>query len=248
MGDRRVRSLDSQIGRLPAPYLNPWNSLGRAIHSVVVDLFLRISRLWRLNLQGDLPRPTFWSRQYGAYFWPFLLVATLLLCGFVLYGLHFSWLPRNSFSEINQSKQEVVVQGEITSIDETSSLDLDKIDQSDQIVVDSDLNNGTEPYELFDYSQELLPLSPLLDEVRKKGFPDGLIRAIQPKMEDELIAIELSSKWSKLSFRKKKVLVNQLQSYSEQLGYDELRLIDENRSLLARQSRVGQGMIIFNQE
>jgi len=58
---------------LPAPYRSPWGSLAEALGAVAADLRLRLRRLWRRNLEGELPLPALWPLRLAPLFWPLLL-------------------------------------------------------------------------------------------------------------------------------------------------------------------------------
>lgn len=64
---------------LPAPYAPPWKRLGEDLVATQAWLRLKGRELWRRNLEGSLPVPSFWPRQALQLFWPLALAATLLL-------------------------------------------------------------------------------------------------------------------------------------------------------------------------
>ena len=83
---------------LPAPYTNPWQLLRRDLAAVIAATGLKLRELWRLNGEGELPRPRFWPGPLTAAFWPLLLaLALILLLGFVggLPGLLAKHAPAN---------------------------------------------------------------------------------------------------------------------------------------------------------
>ena len=64
---------------LPAPWQNPWGLLWRDLGALLASLRLGLRELWRRNGEGSLWRPAFWPKGGAKLFWPFMVVALVVL-------------------------------------------------------------------------------------------------------------------------------------------------------------------------
>ncbi len=95
---------------------------------------------------------------------------------------------------------------------------------------------------------QVTPLLKLLAEVdRDSAIPEGLLLTAQPLPERNGAVLTLDAKqWRELPPSQR---LNRTEAWWEQLqeeGYDDLTLEDTDHHLLARPSRVGNGMIMFD--
>ena len=58
--------------------------------------------------------------------------------------------------------------------------------------------------------------------------------------------LELSDRWSAVPLAMRKQLAEDWQQRSNELGYEQLRLVDAEDRLLGRSARVGVGMILYD--
>lgn len=63
---------------LPAPYSNPWRSLGEDLRAVLADSGLRLRELRRRNAEGSLRRPGWWPAELAPLFWPLCAAVVVL--------------------------------------------------------------------------------------------------------------------------------------------------------------------------
>ncbi len=96
--------------------------------------------------------------------------------------------------------------------------------------------------------QVALQGDPLFSLFAEADLPKGLLAAVEPRPQQNRLLLRLAPSWWNLSLRRRHELASRWLNQAEDLGYDDLRLLDRGDCLLARQARVGEGMIFFEQE
>ncbi|MFL0770186.1 MAG: hypothetical protein AB8B36_10005 [Prochlorococcus sp.] len=96
--------------------------------------------------------------------------------------------------------------------------------------------------------QVALQGDPLFSLFAEADLPEGLLAAVEPRPQQNRLLLRLAPSWWNLSLRRRHELASRWLNQAEDLGYDDLRLLDRGDCLLARQARVGEGMIFFEQE
>ncbi|WP_320676564.1 hypothetical protein [Prochlorococcus sp. MIT 1300] len=220
---------------LPIPYKNPWSSLRKNIFAVLADLRLRVLEVWRLNWQGDLPAPSFVPVSLLRFYWPIIFLSFLAL---LLYLGNI--IPSFSSLEDLDDASNIVVEEKPFS-DPAALLLQEPPNNSDSLTsTDDDLINqliSDEQYAKNDKYMKVLSVD---------KDPIGILKTVEMMSRRNGLVLVVSSLWSGLTPEGKVQLANRFQFDVESLGFEEAELHDEVGHLLARTSRVGVGMIIFN--
>ena len=209
---------------LPAPYVSPWREFARNLRSMAADLRLRLQEVWRRNREGDLSVPGFWPQGLAPWFWPLLLV---LLLGLVLL------LPgrfTRSLAGNPPPDPRAVPSSEIPSA--TPSLTAPPVEP---------------PAESVAEKPPVVPsLDPLLELLLGPDAPSQLLVSARPDGQALQLVLELSDRWSAVPQAMRKQLAEDWHQRSNELGYEQLRLVDAEDRLLGRSARVGVGMILYD--
>ena len=209
---------------LPAPYVSPWREFARNLRSMAADLRLRLQEVWRRNREGDLSVPGFWPQGLAPWFWPLLLV---LLLGLVLL------LPgrfTRSLAGNPPPDPRAVPSSEIPSA--PPSLTAPPVEP---------------PAESVAEKPPVVPsLDPLLELLLGPDAPSQLLVSARPDGQALQLVLELSDRWSAVPQVMRKQLAEDWQQRSNELGYEQLRLVDAEDRLLGRSARVGVGMILYD--
>ena len=209
---------------LPAPYVSPWREFARNLRSMAADLRLRLQEVWRRNREGDLSVPGFWPQGLAPWFRPLLLV---LLLGLVLL------LPgrfTRSLAGNPPPDPRAVPSSEIPSA--PPSLTAPPVEP---------------PAESVAEKPPVVPsLDPLLELLLGPDAPSQLLVSARPDGQALQLVLELSDRWSAVPQAMRKQLAEDWQQRSNELGYEQLRLVDAEDLLLGRSARVGVGMILYD--
>ena len=229
-------------GALPAPYQSPWDALRRDVPAALADLRLRARELWRRNREGDLSTPGFWPQDLAPLFWPLLLVLVVALLVLGVLQLKAALAPEEA------PEPPGIERILTTPLPEARPLAaLPEPVPSEPVVAEP---IAAEPV-AAEPEVPLLQVSPLLKllaEVdRDSAIPEGLLLTAQPLPERNGAVLTLDAKqWRELPPSQR---LDRTEAWWEQLqeeGYDDLTLEDAGHHLLARPSRVGNGMIMFD--
>ena len=211
---------------LPAPYVSPWREFARNLRSMAADLRLRLQEVWRRNREGDLSVPGFWPQGLAPWFWPLLLV---LLLGLVLLLLLPGRFTR-SLAGNPPPDPRAVPSSEIPSA--PPSLTAPPVEP---------------PAESVAEKPPVVPsLDPLLELLLGPDAPSQLLVSARPDGQALQLVLELSDRWSAVPQAMRKQLAEDWQQRSNELGYEQLRLVDAEDRLLGRSARVGVGMILYD--
>ena len=229
-------------GALPAPYQSPWDALRRDVPAALADLRLRARELWRRNREGDLSTPGFWPQDLAPLFWPLLLVLVVALLVLGVLQLKAALAPEEA------PEPPGIERILTTPLPEARPLAaLPEPVPSEPVVAEP---IAAEPV-AAEPEVPLLQVSPLLKllaEVdRDSAMPEGLLLTAQPLPERNGAVLTLDAKqWRELPPSQR---LDRTEAWWEQLqeeGYEDLTLEDTDHHLLARPSRVGTGMIMFD--
>ena len=229
-------------GALPAPYQSPWDALRRDVPAALADLRLRARELWRRNREGDLSTPGFWPQDLAPLFWPLLLVLVVALLVLGVLQLKAALAPEEA------PEPPGIERILTTPLPEARPLAaLPEPVPSEPVAAEP---IAAEPV-AAEPEVPLLQVSPLLKllaEVdRDSAMPEGLLLTAQPLPERNGAVLTLDAKqWRELPPSQR---LDRTEAWWEQLqeeGYEDLTLEDTDHHLLARPSRVGNGMIMFD--
>lgn len=229
-------------GALPAPYQSPWDALRRDVPAALADLRLRARELWRRNREGDLSTPGFWPQDLAPLFWPLLLVLVVALLVLGVLQLKAALAPEEA------PEPPGIERILTTPLPEARPLAaLPEPVPSEPVAAEP---IAAEPV-AAEPEVPLLQVSPLLKllaEVdRDSAMPEGLLLTAQPLPERNGAVLTLDAKqWRELPPSQR---LDRTEAWWEQLqeeGYEDLTLEDTDHHLLARPSRVGTGMIMFD--
>ena len=231
-------------GALPAPYQSPWDALRRDVPAALADLRLRARELWRRNREGDLSTPGFWPQDLAPLFWPLLLVLVVALLVLGVLQLKAALAPEEA------PEPPGIERILTTPLPEARPLAaLPEPVPSEPVAAEP---IAAEPV-AAEPEVPLLQVSPLLKllaEVdRDSAMPEGLLLTAQPLPERNGAVLTLDAKqWRELPPSQR---LDRTEAWWEQLqeeGYEDLTLEDTDHHLLARPSRVGNGMILFDSQ
>jgi len=254
---------------LPAPYQDPFLRLAEDLRAVVASLRLRLRELWRRNRQGDLARPGFWPRDLAPLYWPLLLSCGLLLI--ILLPWQFARLlpkrpaPTTSLISPNADAipRDATAPGSMTNNSyppdslPSNSLPADSLSTNSAAaaegapgVADTEelVSPGATAEEADGTGAELGADGAemaLLEEFAQQD-PGQLIVVAQADPETAMVRLQLAEGYGRLSQRRRQAQAERWWQRSLELGYEQLQLRDGLGRLVARQARVGSGMILFD--
>jgi len=234
-------------GALPAPYQSPWEALRRDVPAALADLRLRGQELWRRNWEGDLSSPGFWPQDLAPLFWPLLLV--LVLAVLILGVMQFKAALAPGLEPEPAGIERILT----TPLPEALPLVATPEPVAADPVAAEPVAAEPVPDEPVPAEPEIpvlhvTPLMRLLEEAdRDAAVPRGLLMTAQPVPARNGAVLTLDVKrWMGLSPSNR---LERAEAWWQQLqeeGYEDLTLEDASQHLLARPSRVGNGMIVFD--
>ena len=235
---------DSQDkGALPAPYQSPWESLRRDVPAAFADVRLRARELWRRNWEGDLSSPGFRPQDLAPLFWPLLLVLALALLSVGVMQLKAALAPRIDPEPAGIERILTTPLPEARPlVAPPESVPSESSIAAEPVAADS-VPDEPEIPEL-----QVTPLMRLLEEVdRDSAVPLGLLLRAQPVPARNGALLTLDAKqWIVLSPSHRLECAEAWWQQLQEEGYEDLTLEDSSQRLLARPSRVGNGMIVFD--
>lgn len=240
-------------GALPAPYQSPWEALRRDVPAALADLRLRGRELWRRNWEGDLSSPGFWPQNLAPLFWPLLLVLVLAVLILGVMQLKAALAPGIGPEPAGIERILTTPLPEARPLVATpESLPSEPVASESSIAADP-IAAEPVPAEPVPAEPEIpvlqvTPLMRLLEEVdRDAAVPRGLLMTAQPVPARNGAVLTLDvQRWMGLSPSNR---LERAEAWWQQLqeeGYEDLTLEDASQHLLARPSRVGNGMIVFD--
>ena len=235
-------------GALPAPYQSPWEALRRDVPAALADLRLRGQELWRRNWEGDLSSPGFWPQNLAPLFWPLLLVLVLAVLILGVMQLKAALAPGIEPEPAGIERILTTPLPEARPLVATpESLPSEPVASESSIAADP-VAAEPAPAEPEIPVLQVTPLMRLLEEVdRDAAVPRGLLMTAQPVPARNGAVLTLDvQRWMGLSPSNR---LERAEAWWQQLqeeGYEDLTLEDASQHLLARPSRVGNGMIVFD--
>ena len=247
---------------LPAPWQNPWGLLWRDLGAVLASLGLGLRELWRLNGEGRLWRPAFWPQGGAKLFWPFLVVALMVLLALggrpLLAARRPPPLPPLAAGGNTATQAEIppVVDGTSgaeASLSPPSATAAPVPPPSAPQSMESEAPAATpaqpSPGEtdagaLGPSAAPLPPPDPLLQELAPAD-PEGWIGATRANPGASRLDLLMIDRFRTLPEPQRLALAGQWQRRAESLGYEDLRLLDGRGRVLARRALVGSGMILL---
>lgn len=255
---------------LPAPWQNPWGLLWRDLGAVLASLRLGLRELWRRNGEGSLWRPAFWPQGGARLFWPFLVMALVLLL--VLGGRPLLAArrppPLPPLAAGGNTATEAATQAETQAekppvTDGTSGAEASlsppsatappvpppsapqPMGSEAPAATPAQPSRGeTEATALGPSAAPLPTPDPLLQELAPDD-PEGWIGATRAEPAASRLDLLLVDSFGTLPEPQRLALAGQWQRRAESLGYEDLRLLDGRGRLLARRALVGSGMILL---
>ena len=239
-------------GALPAPYQSPWEALRRDGLAALADLRLRVRELWRRNREGDLSSPGFWPQDLAPLFWPLVLVLAVAVLFLGVMQLKAVLAPGNDpepagierilTTPLPEARPLAAVPEPVPSEPPAPLVDPPG---------DGPLDAGAVEPVAAEAEVPLLPVTPLLtllaDADRDSAIPEGLLLTAQPVPERNGAVLRLDAKqWLALAPSQRHDRAEAWWQQLQEEGYDDLTLEDAGHHLLARPSRVGSGMIMFD--
>ena len=266
----RDRPLERDIAPLPAPYEAPWRRLAADLQAVLAGVGLKLRELARLNGEGRLSRPGFWSAELAPLFWPLALaLGAALLVGLLVAGQ--AALAR---------RQPAAVADAAAS----SSLENRAAEPSPSVPPGGLAPRGSAPERLAPESPEdaqastapdprapsaPAPAEPAAAE-SSAGAPDGPVPPtpaerltdlrrdllgpepplwvgdIEEQPAAALLQLRVGPEFAGLPEPQRRALAEQWLERARQRGYERLELLDPAGAVLARPARVGSGMILLD--
>ena len=246
---------------LPAPYRNPWQTLGESLQAVVADGRLRLQQLWRRNRQGSLWRPSWWPGPLAALFWPLLLG---LVAAVVVAVVAFAALPQRrsqtpppavtasapAATEASAPPAETPATPSTGSPNTppTTSLHNPLEDAPEPAPAGSAEGSpltAAEPLPAPQQSPAPAPLDPLA-ALLQRPEADGLLRSARALPDQLSLELVVAPAFAALPRAEQERRAGQWQQWAHELGYDHLELRDSRSGLLARDALIGNGMIVLS--
>ena len=255
---------------LPAPWQNPWGLLWRDLGALLASLRLGLRELWRRNGEGSLWRPAFWPQGGARLFWPFLVMALVLLL--VLGGRPLLAARRPpplpplvaGGNTATEAATEVPTEVEKPPVsDGTSGTEASLAppsataapvpppsapqpmgSEAPAATTAQPSRGETEAGALGPSTAPLPTPDPLLQELAPDD-PEGWIGATRAEPGASRLDLLLIDRFGTLPEPQRLALAGQWQRRAESLGYEDLRLLDGRGRVLARRALVGSGMILL---
>jgi len=234
----------AEHSNLPAPYESPWRQLVQALRSVVASLGLDVRFLWRRNRSGELPRPVWWPRDLAAAFWPLVLVLALVLVGAlgsVLGQRRQHPAPAESAPAVEASPQQPMGPELPSPLPRSLPLPL-SLELQEQA---SETQRPVDALPPEAAVTELPRPDPLLAQL-SEGLEPELIVSARADLAPASLTLRLSSAFGQLDPRRQRRLAEDWLARSQELGFEQLQLVDNQEQLLGYRARVGSGMILLN--
>ena len=251
---------------LPAPWQNPWGLLWRDLGAVLASLRLGLKELWRRNAEGSLWRPAFWPQGGAKLFWPFLVVALVVLLALggrpLLAARRPPPLPPlaaggNTATQAETQAEKPPVTGGTSGAEASLSppsatappVPSPSAPQpmASEVPAASPAQPSPGETEAKAVGPSAAPLptpDPLLQELAPDD-PEGWIGATRAEPAASRLDLLLVDSFGTLPEPQRLALAGQWQRRAESLGYEDLRLLDGRGRVLARRALVGSGMILL---
>lgn len=220
----------------PAPYEEPWGRLLGDLQAVVASAGLKLRELWRRNREGDLSVPGFWPVSFAPWFWPLLLTVGLaLVLGLILRvaAAQHPATPRvqgtvqRRVSQAGQRREPKSLQpaGQPQTLPETVSPS----------------PPPAQPQPSPEPPLELDPLLALLTE----NEAQSCIASAHPDPQASRLDLGIAPAYQALPHERRQQLADHWLEQTRGLGYEWLRLLDGNGTVLGQAARVGTGMVLL---
>jgi hypothetical protein len=231
MVERKSQSSD-QSSLLPIPWRNPWavlrEDLKKDLPAVFAQLRLGLQELWRRNSIADLPAPGFWPKNLKSYFWPFIIIAAILLLSCILY-----------FSANSLPKKALVSELDINTLLNPESIQQESQETKLESILS--IEQSTKNIE-----KENQPNITNLLEFLQPNANEPLIASLQPDPDKGILLLMPSDLFDKLTISAQQLQADDWLAQTRAMGFNELQLEASSGSIIGRSARVGQGMIMFN--
>ncbi len=236
---KKIKEPNLREKLLPAQYISPWLFLRRDFKLILADIFFRFRVVLRRNREGEFSRPFFWPSKFAYAFWPIVLMGSILLIIFMF----------NCFFSL-KSLDKSVPANKVTSLHSLLKTNINTTKFSEKEISD-ELKYKVQSQ--FEISQDNPPNSKILDSLRSMleesrdlSFLSNefLKSAVRTQSENSLL-ITVGTEWLDLSMTKKSDLANYLYLFLQDKGYLQLQIVDDSGHLLAKTSRIGKEIIIF---
>ncbi len=229
---------------LPAPYKNPWSSLGQALIAVIADLSLRAKEAWRRNLQGEFPTPLFWPERLSSIFWPLLLSAIFIA---VPIAILLSTSQLGFILSLNSQQEKLTISSAIDNSNEVGETLL----EANNLSKAKSLDQRFKPIEKNANDNKSLIIDPVIVEIlQEDNYFDQFLENILLELEitplGNGISIRVSDVWSDLTYSDKLSLTEHLYTRLSEFGYEKLELKNKDGLVIAREPFIGSGMIILD--
>lgn len=236
---------------LPAPYRNPWRSLGDDLRAVAADLRLRFRGLWRRNREGSLWRPGWWPSDLAPLFWPISLALALLL------GLTPLWLvARGSPAVPERSAAEPVAAEPATTPEPAIAAGSGSEMSRPPAAADLSEPAAAAATEFPAAPEPPATLAEPSTESSSEPSADPLLLWLREAPAAELLngattapaatlVLQVQPPFLALTVPQRQQRAETWQLEARELGFDHLELRDGNGVLLARDALVGSGMIVL---
>lgn len=248
---------------LPAPYVSPWSLLRQDLRAVIASLVLSLREALRRNREGSLPRPGFWPQPLALFFWPALLLlglACVVALVLVLTPLRMSWTgggsaPGPALSPAPAAEDAAAATALETppmaapsavTVAEPAPVAAAPAGPAAVAEPSVTIPAAAEPQAVFTPppvpapSAELTLLARLI-----RPESEGLLLAAQADPAEFRLALVLADAFRSLPTARQQDLAEGWQEQAQQLGYEQLELLDQAGQCLARSARIGSGMILF---
>ena len=223
----------SDISGLPVPYINPWTSLKRDIKSIGSDIFLRIRELIRRNQEGELLSLPFLPKYLKVISFPFMFIFVIVIIFYIL----------SRYQLYNTKPEEKNVK-----VLETSIPNFSKGNNVNNYFPNANYSfTDKEDSDLLPDKIDLVLFNILNEDNFFEDYPDDLFLGSESKTLKNGILIKVGRTWHELNFGQKTLLSEHLLDIVYLKGYENLQLYDEIGHLLARNSRIGKEIILFEQ-
>lgn len=223
---------------LPTIYVSPWKSSKKDIKAIFSDLILRIRELLHNNNKGNLLLQSLLPKYIVVYFWPFLIIGTILLFTFGIISSRNILLTEDSIQGLDVK--------EVT----TSLISSTKSDPSD---MNFSYNNKLPIKKLLDYHDNKFHLTSVIDPVvisMLSEFSFGeidnhILLEADSNYLDNGILLKVGPTWSILSLSQKNTLCNDLYKRFTIFGYEDLQIVDNKDLIVATKSHISDEMVIY---
>lgn len=231
-----------EVPPYPAPYEEPWGRLLGDLQAVVATAGLKFREIWRRNREGDLSVPGFWPVSLAPLFWPVLFVLALVLVLGLILRLESAQHPAES--RVQQRVQGAGQLGDESLRSHPVPSPNTPASEPQAWPPLQTLATKIQTPQTLPSPEPPLELDPLL-ALLTEDDSQACIASARPDPQASRLDLQIAAAYQALPPDGRQQLADHWLERSRDLGYEGLRLLDGNGTVLGQAARVGSGMVLL---